>query len=152
MFNILGKHGCGKSQSDKTGSSTHCDAQGITTYQKWKRHLNDVISNFGELQCAFDMTLSTAARDFAITLKANAHLRKMGSMANNELLFHMWTAERPQKLPIEAFWCFRGSKKSCAKAKSYQKHYFRKTGEKRPIVGIRLPTKSNPNISIREYV
>lgn len=107
--------------------------------------------NLAALQCAFDMTLETAHRDFAITLKAIEFLREKGSMMNNELLFQIWNESQPKDLPIEAFWFLDNLPTSYAKAKHYQDTYKKKTGQKIPIVGIRFPTKSNPNVDIKEY-
>lgn len=150
-----GRHGCGKSQSDTTGTSRHCDAQGITSFNKWKTHYNSIMTgpnvSLEPKQCAFDMTLSTAARDFSIMLKAKTFLRSKNdkySYINNELLFHIWTAERPKKLPIEAFFYLIDSQGALDQAKKHQAEYLQRTGEKRPIVGIRLPSAANPRITI----
>lgn len=150
-------HRCGKNTGDGSGKSSHCDTQGITTYNKWKEHYRQVTSargNFAANQCAFDMTKSTAAKDFAVVVKANSYLRKYTGYAfvNNELLFHAWNANNPKDLPIEAFFYLLNVPSSLEKAKAYQDYYYKRSGgEKIPIVGLRFPTKSNRNIHVEYF-
>lgn len=63
-------HGCGRNNSDMTGTSEHCDKQGINTLSKWVNHFNSIINsndpNFVSRQCAFDMTLVNSGNYFDI--------------------------------------------------------------------------------------
>lgn len=153
-----GLHACGKSQrkDDPNGSSDHCDTQGITTYNKWIKHYSSIKNQSGYFirrQCAFDMTIATAPQDFGIVLQANAYIRKQKrySFRNNELLIQTWNEKKPQNIPIEAFFYLIDVPNTLSKAKRYQNDYLKLTGEEIPIVGIRLPTPTNMNITI-EYV
>lgn len=147
-------HGCERLTSDTTGSSRHCNDQGITSLDKWKSHYHGIMSswnrNFVVRQCAFDMTKSTAARDFAIALKANSYLRYSNeySFRNNELLIHMWDENKPKLLPIEAFFYLIDSPGAYATARKHQRDFRKGCGGNKPIVGIRLPSPSNPNIYV----
>lgn len=151
-----GKYGCGQFPGDRTGSSKSCDAQGITSFSKWKAHyyncchLHMTSRKLDQRQCAFDMTNDeTATRNFAVMLEANAFLlseNNIYSFMNNEILFNIWSERKSnlKNIPIEAFWYVIASRDGRAHAKKYQIDYYLLTGEMIPIVGIRLPTPSRP--------
>lgn len=148
-----GSHGCGQSRDDPSGTSRHCDVQGITSFGKWKHHYKSIMHswnrNFVTRQCGFDMTKRDAAKYFAITLEANSYLLTHSfPFINNEILIRSWNENRPENLPIEAFFYIIDTPGAHNKAKMHQNDFCRKTGEKVPIVGIRLPTNRNLNIHI----
>lgn len=152
-------HGCGQSQDDPDGTSRHCDKLNIKSYLKWLSHFERIVrarNYFVRRQCSFDMTTKRATEDFATVIKANTHIRrhsKQYSSRNNELVVHSWNENRAEKLPIEAFFYLLNSRDSYKKAEKYQDDFRRKSnGEVIPIVGIRLPTTSDPNIVVRLHV
>lgn len=139
-------HGCGKSNRDPTETSRPCDAQGIETLFDWTIHYNRIESStnprFDIRQCGFHMNKQTASEDFALVLEANSYLRggTNYSLRNNELLVHAWDENRPEYLPIEAFFYLLDFPGAYEKAKVYQAEYFKYSGgETVPIVAINLP-------------
>lgn len=151
-----GEHGCGHSRDDPTQKSGHCNDKGIKTYNKWVSSYHSIMGssnkNFVTRQCGFDMTTKTAAADFATVIKANTYLRKHSktyAYRNNELVVHSWNEKKPKNLPIEAFFYIRGVSGAYEKAVKYQDQFRQACGETVPIVGIRLPTKADANISIK---
>lgn len=150
--------GCGQSRSDQQiGSSKPCDKQEITSITKWipyyERTTRGTDRSFVVMQCGFNMTKrETAAEDFATLLNATAHLRNKSakfSLRNNELLFSGWNANKPENIPIEAFFYLLDTPGALEKAEMYQTDYYKLTGEVVPVVGIRLPTDSiRPSLTI----
>lgn len=143
--------GCGQSRSDQQiGSSKPCDKQEITSITKWipyyERTTRSADRSFVVMQCGFNMTKrETAAEDFATLLNATAHLRNKSakfSLRNNELLISGWNANKPENIPIEAFFYLLDTPGALEKAEMYQTDYYKLTGEVVPVVGIRLPTDS----------
>lgn len=138
-------HGCGEHLPDRSESSKHCDVLHVTSLKKWIEQHNKLLIS-GDLvgkQCAFDMTLTTAARDFEIMAKANAHIQNHSSkyfLRNNELRIQVWDETKPHKLPIQAFFYLTTSSGGLAAAKLYRDEYRQLTQENVPIVGIKLPT------------
>lgn len=147
-------HGCGRSDRDPSGTSGHCDSQGINSFNKWVAHYSKIENGRGHLmsaQCAFDMTKRSAAADFALTIRANTYIRDHStkySCRNNELLIHGWNESNAKSLPIEAFFYLKGFRNAYERASQYQDQYYQKSGEVVPIVGITLPTKSKADIGI----
>lgn len=143
-----GEHACGQSNSDRFGTSKHCDEQGITSFPDWFKHYVRTTrfgGNFVTNQCAFDMTKSSAAQNFAVFLLSNMFLRLFSeySLRNNELLVQGWDEEEPQNIPIEAFFYLLDKDGASAKAEAYQADFYKETGEIVPIVGIRLANEAN---------
>lgn len=103
-------------------------------------------ANLDGRQCAFDMTKSTAARDFEVVLGANKYLRENTNFGyrNNELLFDAWDSNKPKDLPIEAFFYLMDYNGAKERAMMFRINYFKQTGVQLPVVGIRLPTPSTP--------
>lgn len=150
-----GEHACGQSDGDVFGTSKHCDELGITSYATWVDHFKRITQTGGNLeikQCAFDMTIKSAAQDFATLLKANSYLRTSNKfpLKNNELVFHGWNEEEPKNIPIEAFFYLLDKKGAYDNAKKFQKDFQKLGGGKMPIVGIRLPTGTNPKLHIKK--
>lgn len=145
-------HGCGKSNIDPTETSKPCDAQGIKTFSDWTMHYNRIESSttprFDIRQCGFHMNKQTASEDFTLILKANSYLRgeKNYALRNNELLVHAWDENRPNDLPIEAFFYLHNFPGAYKKAKIYQAAYYKYSGgETLPVVGVRLPKRFQQN-------
>lgn len=154
------ERGCGLRRNDTTEISRPCDAQNVTTYEQWLLHYNTIMSSestsFEIRQCGFDlMTKETAVRNFGIFLEANIHLQTNSRFAfiNSELRLEGWDDNNPKQIPIQAFFYFIDSAEGYANALKYQEDFYTQTGgEKVPVVGIRLPSASNPNIVVKEYV
>lgn len=154
-----GKHGCGQSRDDPTGTSIHCDDLSITTFGKWMTHYYAIRQGgnyFVRRQCSLDMTLSDASKYFKIFLKANRFIRndkdaqKAGySYRNNEILMNMWNADNPIKIPIEAFFYLLDTPNGLTNARAYQSEFHMLTGITRPIVGIRLPNANRRDLVIQ---
>lgn len=148
-------------QIEKTDKSSHCDLQGIVTLDKWIKHYKDVTkkenNDFGKLQCGFDIT-KNGAKTFALAIDAKNYLRQNSQKygwKHTELRIKAWNEEYPEKIPIEAFFYVifganeaDQTEKGKERALHYQTDYHSQTGEWRPIVGIRLPTKNNLTIHI----
>lgn len=154
-----GAHACGRGQRDQIGTSEYCHVQGITTYQKWIQHFEDLmavtVEDLDVRQCAFDMTISTATEDFSVVLRANEYVRhnsEMYAYVINELRVMGWDENKPKPIPIQAFFYLPKSPGAMEKAAKYQDDFYKLSGgEIVPIVGIELPTKTNRNIKI-EYL
>jgi len=101
-------HGCGKSGGDVL--SSHCHKQNIKSYNDWKSHFVKIQNiHLPTKQCAFDMTKKSAAKYFAVSLKANRYIQKrlpQFAFTNNELKMHAWSVKKAKKIPIEAFFLF----------------------------------------------
>lgn len=152
-----GDRGCGLRNSDTIGSSQQCDAQNITSFTQWLSHFNKTSSEnpcFQIRQCGFDMTKETAAQNFAVARDANKYLHNSNtrmSFISSELRVEGWDENNTKQIPIQSFFHFIDSDKGYENAVKYQHDFYTQSGgEKVPIVGIRLPTASNPNIYIEE--
>lgn len=153
-----GQYGCGQSLGDNTASSKYCQEQNITTIDEWIGHYYRIMLSgnrrFSERQCAFDMTKPTAARDFDVMSKANKFLRqnsKRYTLINNEVRIEAWNENEPSKVPIQAFFYVIESKeRGLAAAQLYRNDYHVLTGEKLPIVSIRLPSSHDESIEIKD--
>lgn len=155
----LGRYGCTTLPGDfSTAFSTYCHEKNITTIDKWIAHYYDVMlsgydTRFSKRQCAFDMTKPTAARDFAIMSEANTFLRTHATefaMMNNEVRIEAWDENEPSKLPIQAFFYIEDMDWGLATAQLYRDEYHVLTGEKLPIVSIRLPESLEGNTEIKD--
>lgn len=139
-------HGCGKSNIDPTETSKSCDVQGIKTIADWTAHYNRIESStnprFDIRQCGFHMKKQSASKDFALIIAANSYLRRGTnySLRNNELLVRAWDENKPDHLPIEAFFYLLDFPGAYEKAKIYQADYYKYSGgEILPVVAVRLP-------------
>lgn len=149
--NVRIDRGCGKFSGDHTGLTQPCELQNITSFEDWLIHHKKVQQSSSELGCGFDMTKETAARSFALSMKANTYLQaKLENVAgHNELLLEAWDENNAKQIPIEAFFYVIDSKNAREHAVKNQKDfYIASGGEEVPVVGIRFPTKSNPEIYI----
>lgn len=151
------QRGCGQYKSDEIGVSRPCKDQNIITYQDWLVHYNQIMASDNPLfninQCSFDMTSQeTAARNYAVVLEAKAHLQQSPKypFRSSELRFAAFNEDNTKQIPIEAFFYFIDTERGYQNALKYQNDFLTQTGEKLPIVGIRLPSASNPNIHIEE--
>lgn len=150
-------HGCGKSIDDTSGTSQHCDKQGIDTFAKWVVHFNDIMNsnnkNFITRQCAFDMTLSNSGNAFDIIKQANQYIQKNSSkyyMRNNELLLNTWNENNASPLPLEAFFYLINSQDGLSHAKEYQRDFYQQSNkEVVPIIGITLPKSPSDKLVIK---
>lgn len=153
-----GPHACGQYRDDQTGTSNYCHVQGITTYDKWIQHYMDVTANSDDnlyvKQCGFDMTISTAARDFGVVIEANTYLRENSekyAYMIDELRVFGWDEDKPELIPIQAFFYLKSIQGAFEKAAIYQDDFYKYSGgETVPIVSIELPTNTNRNIEV-EY-
>lgn len=140
-----GRHGCGKLEGDKKGISKHCDQQNIKSFENWKEHYKKVSSThdkFADNQCAFDMTMKSAAKQFTISLQANIYLQKHSAkyaFRNNELRIEAWKENDCKNIPIEAFFYLSTVPGSVAKANKFQNEFYKCSGYKVPIFALNLP-------------
>lgn len=148
-------HGCGTYNNDPM--SDHCDKVGITTYDAWVSNFNRIKNsndtNFVARQCAFDMTISSRAKDFDIIRQANQYIQKNSSkyyMRNNELLVHAWNEDNAAPLPIEAFFYLIDSTDGLKHAQEFQRDYYNQANKEFvPIVGIKLPQNPTDELTVR---
>ena len=147
-------HGCGMYNNE--AMSDHCDRVGVTSYSAWVNNFNRIMnsndSNFISRQCAFDMTISSRAKDFDIIRQANQYIQKNSSkyyMRNNELLVHAWNDDNAAPLPIEAFFYLIDSTDGLKHAQEFQKDYYNQANkEVVPIVGIKLPQSPSDQLTV----
>jgi len=106
-------HGCGINFIDKSKKGVHCRKQNINSLDKWKTQYEQIMksrdTNFVTRQCAFDMTIESAADDFIISIEANKYLQSMSrryAYRNNELRMRAWNEMNANKIPIEAFFLY----------------------------------------------
>lgn len=148
--------GCGPTLDDKTETSRQCNAQNITTFPQWLSLYNKLIDNpdLKFRQCSFDLSSnSVAIRNFVVVREANLYIQNNSELAfsNNELRLEGWNENDVKKIPIQSFFYIMDTEKGYAHALKYQNDfYIESDGEIVPIVGIRLPTPSNPNIEIQK--
>jgi len=137
-----GRHACGETIGDTSGKSGHCDKLNIRSIENWKSNFINIANYPERKQCGFDMTIETAADDFAVNIKARSWLQSQRpSLRINELRMHAWSGKKVKKIPIEAFFYLIDTVRGKARAEKYQDDYYAKSnGEIVPIVGIRLPT------------
>lgn len=141
-----------KMMYDVIGISRPCEAQNITTFAQWLSHYERIFSDFQILQCGFNMTKETEVQNFGVTLEANAFLQRTKfASVNSEVRAEGWDEDNAKVIPIQAFFYFVDSKSGLEHAVKYRDDFYTQSGgEKVPIVGIRLPTKSNPHIYITQ--
>lgn len=145
--------GCGRRQNDTTGMSRQCDAQNITTLPQWVEHYEKIAHDkllFIFMQCGFDMTKGSELDNYEVARQANIYLQN-GTLYKSicsELRFEGWDENNAKTLPIETFFYFIDSINGKEDAINYRNEFFTQSGENIPIVGIQLPTESNPNIQI----
>jgi len=98
-------HGCGTFNNNQM--SNHCDKLGVKSYHRWKSYFHANLNRLGD-HCAFDMTKTSAAKYFDISLRAKRHMAKHNpgiAFNHNELKMQSWTS-KAKKIPIEAFFLF----------------------------------------------
>ena len=148
------ERGCGRSYlTDETGSSRPCHTQNITTFTDWLAHSNKIQQRlFRSRQCGFNTSNEkTAVQNFAVTMQGNKYLQtvpEFDALYNNEMRLEAWNENHPEQIPIQTFFYFVDSVNDSQLAKKYRDDFYAQTGEKVPIVGIRLPTKENHDIHI----
>jgi len=147
-------HGCGINFIDKSKKGVHCRKQNINSLDKWKTQYEQIMksrdTNFVTRQCAFDMTIESAADDFIISIEANKYLQSMSrryAYRNNELRMRAWNEMNANKIPIEAFFYIIGSNNGKTYAENYQDQFYSQGGGTVPIVGIQLPS-ANTNFEV----
>ena len=146
--------GCGQSRSDTTGVSRKCDVQNITTFTDWLAHYDAIMAGedpwFEISQCGFDTTKETAAQNFAVAMEANAFLQKTDNpRLNSEMRVEGWDENNAKKIPIQSFFYFINNETGRANAEKFRDDFYvESNGEKVPIVGIRLPNITHPEIQI----
>lgn len=155
-------HACTGSNDDSYDEaptkSGFCRPQGITDLAKWTAHTNTInsIKNphyVWECQCAFDMSVPDAYRDFQLAIAVNKHLHevnKHGFSIYTEVLIEMWDESVPvAELPIEAFVYYdpgpSGKDKDTGKNEAllHQYMYYGVTGIIVPVVRIQTPTDTS---------
>lgn len=148
--------GCGPTHDDKTETSRPCNAQNITTFPQWLSLFNELIDNpdLKFRQCSFDLSSnSIAIRNFAVVREANLYIQNNSELAfsNNELRLEGWNENDVKQIPIQSFFYIMDTENGYAHASKYQNDFYIESGgENVPIVGIRLPTPTNPNIQIQK--
>jgi len=97
-------HGCGINYVDKSKKGVHCRKQNIKSFDKWKAQYKKIMKSrhrsFVTRQCAFDMTIESAAEDFAISIEANKYLQRKSkryAFRNNELRMQAWNERNAKK-------------------------------------------------------
>jgi len=101
-------HGCGMAHQFNNKKSDHCRKQDIRTFEKWKVHFKGIVESPTRGQCGFDLTRKSAAKYFALSLKAKRYIQDRSKYAkyafrNNELRMHNWDETKAKRIPIEAF-------------------------------------------------
>lgn len=151
-----GRHRCGQYHDDKSGKSKECDHQQIISIRRWIRHFKDIESSHNSFlptrQCGFDTTTRYRTENFAISLEANKYLREHETKfawKNNEIVIKAWDDQKPEQIPIEAFFYLIDSSSGEQKAKICQKDYAALTSEMIPVIGIRLPQKNDPKLIVK---
>lgn len=104
-------------------------------------------------QCGFDLSNINAVQNFDVMREAHLYLKNDPILAyeGNELKLEAWDENDAKQIPIQAFFYFMGTEKGYESALKYQSDFYTESGgEMVPIVGIRLPTTSNPDIQIQK--
>lgn len=150
-------HACGQISNDTTGRSRECQDQGINSLIKWILYYHGAgVSELMFTQCAFDMTVKTAAKDFKAAIAVKNYIaRYWPNLANlnNELRIEAMHDGNCDEIPIETFFYLIDFPGADAKAANYRDLFYKRCGRKLPIVGLQLPTENRDLIiKTEEYL
>lgn len=128
-----GSSGCGAS-SRYPVESVPCKEQGIDTVDAWRKHFAEVTSFPDQFnhQCGFGVD----QRSFALSIASRVPGGMVEVMQHMELMVGIWPLDKPQDVPLEAFFYTAGpyEEKGLEGAQVIQRDYNLVTGKVIPIV------------------